>query len=232
MSGGAMSRAAATVATGNVSDGVNKYLLVARNNFNDQRREESLWMAARLTLLELQRPDTSILLWREYIEKWPDSPRLGEAYANLATVYASYLEDHVRAAEYWERGAVISPNHKSAGVWLLHAGDSYLDAKQMDRAFRSLTAATFFADQQEAALLGLGRLSLASDPSAAYEYYRKTVELRGPEAGLARLGLATALERLEKWDAALAEVDEAIDDLGEDPALYRRRHRLQATHGK
>ncbi len=76
--------------------------------------------------------------------------------------------------------------------------------------------------------MSLGNLDLADDPAAAYDAYDHALsEARGEDlVALARLGMATAMERLDGAEAALVEVSSQGE---EDSALERRRARLSGT---
>ena len=69
-------------------------------------------------------------------------------------------------------------------------------------------------------------MALLEDPAAAYDAYDHALmaAAEGELANLSRLGMATAMERLDGAEAALAEVEAEVMD---DPALERRRARLE-----
>ena len=71
----------------------------------------------------------------------------------------------------------------------------------------------------------------SADRDAALRLITKALTRAGAEgeAGrLAHLGMATALEYLDRREAALAELDEVVEDGEADAALERRRDRLRA----
>ncbi len=132
------------------------------------------------------------------------------------------------------RPPLAAPAHPDAGRWLLEAGKALarveVEGDARTRADRLLARAAEHPDQAGQALLALARVKLADDPAAAYDAYDQAVRALGSASAggaLARLGMATALERLEGREAALAELDEALaggDVL--DASLIRRRQRL------
>lgn len=159
----------------------------------------------------------------------PDSPHAAEALRLRAGLHTR-LGQPARAAAAWEALATHAPDAAGAARLLLRAGDAWVVAGQRDAASHAYTAATTSPPTAATAWLGLGRLRLEEDPAAAHDAYQAALHSaqRPATARLARLGKATALERLEGWEAALAEVDEALAEGGADPALERRLRRLQA----
>ena len=113
---------------------------------------------------------------------------------------------------------------------MLDAGLAFADAGDLDNALSSLRIAATRTEQAVAAHLAQGRIHLQRDPAQAYADYdaafRAGAEVEARR--LAHLGMATALEYLDRRDAALAELDEALEDGDTDAALQRRRNRLRA----
>ena len=114
---------------------------------------------------------------------------------------------------------------------MLEAGKTYARQDAAADAHRALRVATEHRSVAGPAWLAIARMFLLDDPAAAYEAYSAaaTVNPRDkPTVALAKLGMATALERLEGRDAALAQLDQALaqGDLL-DRSLERRRQRLR-----
>jgi tetratricopeptide (TPR) repeat protein len=133
------------------------------------------------------------------------------------------------AANTWRQAAEEAPDHPRAGEWWLAAADLYSAGGQTLAAHEAYEAATRFPEQAGVAWLALGRIQLAHDPGAAHTAFNHAAAAAEHPATLrlARLGAATALERLDGPEAALAEVDDTIAQEGSDPSLERRRDRLR-----
>ena len=113
-----------------------------------------------------------------------------------------------------------------AGGWWLRAGRAWTEAGDLDQARVAFRAATGTAETGAEGWLALGNMALLEDPAAAYDAYDHALmaAAEGELANLSRLGMATAMERLDGAEAALAEVEAEVMD---DPALERRRARLE-----
>jgi tetratricopeptide (TPR) repeat protein len=227
----ALDRPATTMATGDLDGAMAEYQQLADGWGPDSIREEAAWRAAQLQAVELDNPTRSAVMLRQFIAAWPDSAHEADAWARLASVYDVGHSDHTRAARAWEQAAWANPTDPEAGRWLLEAGRGYAVVGDNEGAERALGLATEHTDRAAPAWLALARLHLATEPAAAYEAYDMALRAAdgGPAANLARLGLATALERLEGGDAALAQLDEAMPGGVGDAALVRRRQRLRAN---
>lgn len=226
---GALDRPALMVASGDASGAAASFERLARGWGPESTREEAFWRLTLLTTVELDQPQRGAELLREYMEIWPASVHEAEALARLGVLYSQRMDDPVRAAESWQAAAAAAPDSPEAGRWLLQAGRALARAEQPDLAEPVLLAATAYPGAAPAAWLALGHIHLTEDPATAYEQFDAALRAagNGPEGRLARLGLATALERLERRDAALAEVDEALAEGDPDPALERRQQRLR-----
>jgi hypothetical protein len=117
---------------------------------------------------------------------------------------------------------------------MLNAGIALADAGDSDNALRALNVAKSRPEQAVAANLALGRLHLQRDPAQSYSDYDAAFRAgaSGESRRLAHLGMATALEYLDRRDAALAELDEVAEDGEADAALERRRNRLRARRAQ
>lgn len=225
----ALDRPAAKVASGQTRAAMAEYQSLATGWGPAPVREEAAWRAAQLRAVDGADPSgaaTSLLL---FIEAWPESEHVADAWARLAGVYATGLSEPLRAAEAYEYAAWAAPEHDDAGRWLLEAGRGFAALGRAESAERALGLATQHDDRAASAWLALARMRLPTDANAAYEAYDMALRNAGggPAANLARLGRATALERLEGGDAALAQLDGELSEAGGDAALVRRAQRLR-----
>ena len=225
----ALDRPAAQVASGQNAAALAQYESLAQGWGPTPVREEAAWRAAQLRAVAPGAPTAAANGLLRFIEAWPDSEHLPDAWARLAGVYAAGLSEPIRAAEAYEYAAWASPEHAEAGRWLLEAGRGFAAAGRTESAERALTLATQHEPRAASAWLALARMHLVADPNAAYEAYDMALRAAGtgPAANLARLGRATALERLEGGDAALAQLDTELAETGGDAALVRRAQRLR-----
>ena len=223
----ALDRAADLAARGDTDAAIQVYLEVAHGPGFASTCKQALWQAAWLASVDTDAPQRGVELLRDFTARYPADPLAAQAWDRLGTMYSLYQGDAVRAAEAWEQAAAVSPALPDAGRWLVDAGLAYADAALVERADRALSTATAYPDHAVAAHLALGRLHLASDPATAYDHYGAALGLARTEedASLARLGVASALESLDRVDQALAELEGGDQD---DAALNRRRARLQA----
>lgn len=225
----ALDRPAAQVALGHHDAALADYEALAQGWGPTPVLEEAAWRAAQLRAVDPAAPDAAATALLRFIETWPESAHLPDAWARLAAVYGVGLGEPLRAAEAYEYAAWAAPDHDEAGRWLLEAGRGFATAGHTESAERALGLATQHEPRAASAWLALARVRLATDPNAAYEAYDMALRAAGdgPAANLARLGRATALERLEGGDAALAQLDGELAETGGDAALVRRAERLR-----
>jgi tetratricopeptide (TPR) repeat protein len=227
----ALDRPAALVATGDVTQAAAAYDALAQSGASVETRREAAWRSAQLAALDASDPIDAVAQLERYLNEWSDGTRAADAWALMAGVYASELNDPLQAASCWEQAAHLNPAHGDAGRWLLESGKTFARHVQLVPAERVLMLATAYPDQSGSAWLALARMRLSEDPASAYAAYDSAARAIGPSsagAALARLGMATALERLEGRQAALAQLDESLAE-GEvmDRSLLRRRQRLR-----
>ena len=234
MSPAALDRTAAQAAAGDVDGAVDAYLTQANGLSSVDRRGEALWRASVLTHVALSAPDDAVGLLEQLIERFPDHPRVVDAHARIAMIQRHHDGDAVRAGMRWVAAASIDPSHVDAGRWMLDAGLAFADAGDFDSALRALRVASTRTEQAVAAHLAQGRIHLQRDPAQAYSDYDAAFRAGADQEAqrLAQLGMATALEYLDRRDAALAELDEALEDGDADAALERRRERLRARRAQ
>ncbi len=234
MSPAAIDRTAAQAARGDVEGAVSSYLAQADSWSSQRARGEALWRASVLTHVSLSRPTEAADMLEQLIEQYPEHPRVVDAHARIALIQRHHNGDPVRAGVRWVAAASIDPSHPDAGQWMLNAGIALADAGDSDNALRALRVAKGRPEQAIAANLALGRLHLQRDPAQAYSDYDAAFRAgaSGEARRLAHLGMATALEYLDRRDAALAELDEVAEDGEVDAALQRRRDRLRARRSQ
>jgi hypothetical protein len=196
----------------------------------DTRRGESLWRAAVLADVHLDQPGRCMAILEQLIEAIPEHARVADAHARVAQIHRLHHQDPVRAATRWLAAASVAPHHPEAGRWMLDAGLAFAEAGDLERANAALDQAATRPDQVVAARLAQGRLHLRSAPAKAYADYDAAYRAgaSGEAKRLAQLGMATALEYLDRREQALAELEDARDEGVTDAALERRRDRLWA----
>ena len=225
-----LDRTASQAASGDVPGAYDAYLDLANGWGPTERRGEALWRAAVMAHVSLNDVDASVHHLETLIEIFPEHARVSDAHARIGMVHRDHHGDPIRAGMRWVAAASVSPGHPNAGRWMLDAGLAFADAGAMDNAHTALAAAAMRPDQAVAARLAEGRLHLSTDPAQAYADYDAAFRAGAKEGArrLARLGMATALEYLDRREQALAELDDAADVGEEDSALRRRRDRLRA----
>ena len=220
----ALDRPALLVAVGLPNLGLSAYDSLAHGPARSATRAEALWRGGNLAATDLDAPQRAVDLLRELTESYPSSPRVPDAWERLAAIYARSLQDPVRASEAWLAGAAAAPADPRVGDWQLEAGLALQRADQPARAAEALRAATAHPEVAVQAWLALGDVLLtdqASDARIAYQA-ALTAGAKGSDATLARLGMATALERLDRRDEALDELEtaQAVGD-GDDAIRLR-----------
>ena len=234
MSPAALDRTAAQAAARDVDGAVSAYIDQANGLNSVERRGEALWRASVLTHVALSSPQHAVDLLEELIERFPEHPRVVDAHARIALIQRHHDGDAVRAGMRWVAAASIDPRHVDAGRWMLDAGLAFADAGDFDSALRAFRIAEARSEQTVAAKLAQGRIHLLRDPAQAYSDYDAAFRSGADQEAqrLAQLGMATALEYLDRRDAALAELDEVIEEGDADAALERRRDRLRARRSQ
>jgi len=222
-----LSQADALLVSGAQEEAASVYAAVATDGLTQDARGDALWRAARLARAE-NHPRQALSLLQRFCAEHPDSPRVAEAHAARAELHRAELGETAAAARAWTQAARTTSDLAAAGGWWLRAGRTWVEAGEPARARRAFRAATGIAETRATAWMSLGNLDLADDPAAAYDAYDHALsEARGEGlVALARLGMATAMERLDGAEAALAEVSSQGE---EDSALERRRARLSGT---
>ena len=225
-----LDRTAAKAAAGDVNGAVKDYLSQADSIASSKSRGEAMWRAAVLTHVAKAEPQTAVDMLERLIERFPEHARVVDAHARIAMIQRHHDGDAIRAGVRWVAAASIDPAHVDAGRWMLDAGLAFADAGDFDKALSALQVASTRPSQAVAAHLAQGRIHLQRDPAQAYSDYDAAFRAGADgEAGrLAHLGMATTLEYLDRREAALAELDEVLEEGDADAALERRRARLRA----
>ena len=226
----ALDRTASRAAAGDASGAVEAYLAQANSFGRSSSKGEALWRAAVIAHVTLNRPQQTVSLLERLIETYPNHPRVVEAHARMGMIHRHHHGDPIRAGMRWVAAASVDPGHEDAGRWMLDAGLAFADAGDVENALAALEVAASRPQQAVAAWLAQGRLQLRSDPAQAYSNYDAAFRAgaQGEAGRLAHLGMATALEYLDRREAALAELEEVVEDGEADAALKRRRNRLRA----
>jgi hypothetical protein len=231
----ALHRPAGLVAAGAPAAARDAWLALADHRLaGASNRAAALWRAAQVTAVELNDPAAADALALRLIGEHPESADVPEALA-LRGVLAQRLGRPADAVTHLVAAADALGDGPRAGALLLSAA-------QLDPAQSGLSPAEREALLQRAAgeptaaaraWIELGNLSLEASPAAAYEAYARALQAAGAADGAesdaartARLGMATALERLEGREAALAAVDEGLAEDADDEAMKRRKKRL------
>jgi hypothetical protein len=225
-----LDNSALQAASGSPAVAVDTYLEKADGWGTSLQKGEALWRAAELAHVELSDPTLATSIIEDLIVRFPKHPRVADAHARVAWIHSVHNQDPVRAGTRWIAAAAVAPSHPDAGRWMLDAGLAFAAAGDSGRAMIALAKAANRPDQAVAARLAQGRMRLATDPAQAYVDYDAAFRAgaTGEDRRLARLGMATALEHLDRREQALAELDEAVEEGMSDAALRRRRKRLQA----
>ena len=226
----ALDRTAARAAAGDAEGAVAAYIEQAESYGRVSSKGEALWRAAVITHVSLNRPNESAGYLEALIESYPDHPRVVDAHARMGLIHRHHHGDPIRAGMRWVAAASIDPGHEMAGRWMLDAGLAFADAGDIENALSALDIAASRPDQAVAAWLAQGRLQLQRNPAQSYASYDAAFRAgaEGEARRLAHLGMATALEYLDRREAALAELEEVVEDGEADAALTRRRDRLRA----
>ncbi len=234
MSPAALDRTAVQAAAGDAKGAVESYLTQADSVGRDASKGEALWRAAVISHVSLDQPEQAVYLLEELIARYPTHPRVVEAHARMGMIHRHHHGDPVRAGIRWVAAASVDQGHPEAGRWMLDAGLAFADAGDTENALSALEVAASRPEQSVAAWLAQGRLQLRSDPAQAYANYDAAFRAGadGEAKRLAHLGMATALEYLDRREAALAELEEIVEDGEADAALKRRRNRLLARHAQ
>ena len=226
----ALDRTAVQAAAGDANGAVESYMAQAESIGRDSSKGEALWRAAVISHVSLNQAEQAVRLLERLIERYPNHPRVVEAHARMGMIHRHHHGDPVRAGIRWVAAASVDPGHTDAGRWMLDAGLAFADAGDVENALAALEVAATRPEQAVASWLAQGRLQLRSDPAQAYSNYDAAFRAGadGEAKRLAHLGMATALEYLDRREAALAELEEVVEDGEADAALKRRRNRLRA----
>lgn len=218
------------VAAGEPAAAVEAWLELSESPWaGDHNRRAALWRAAQISAVELDAPERADALAQRVLALDPQDD-LRSDVLTLRAALAPRVGDGSGAAALLVAAANAAQGADRRGALLL-------EAAVLEEAQAQLDPAALVALYAEAAVvpsvaaeaqIHLGRLQLDAQPAAAYEAYARALQAgaEGDAARTARLGMATALERLEGRDAALAVVDEGLAEEPEDDSLRRRQRRL------
>jgi len=207
---------------------------------SDAEREEALWRAAMLETVELGHRRKAIELLLDFQKTWPNSKHRADGFAHLAELYAPDQNEKLsrfqrkerskKAAKTFELAANTAPEHPQAGAWLVRAAGIWTALEEETRADATWRKVSQYEEYRVAAMLSMANTILPESPEQAYRAFSEILAENptGGDATLARLGLATALERMERYSEAEQTVDLALSEAGTDPALTQRKRRLEA----
>lgn len=200
---------------------------VASRWASPEARADALWQAAVDATGQNHDPTHTLALLDRLLREHPSSTHSTSARVQRAMLLER--QDDPRAAEAWQDAAQHAPEHPRAGRWWLAAADLYSAGDLPLTAIEAYEQAATYPSEAALAWVAIGRLTLSGDAAAAHVAFTKAAAAaqRPSTLRLARLGTATALERLEGPEAALADVDDVIASEGSDPSLERRRDRLR-----
>jgi len=227
----AAERPALIVALGFPNLGLASYEGLATGLAPESTQGEVLWRAANLAATDLDDRQHAIELLRRLVAEHPAHPRVPEALDMLGTLYERAMDDPLRAGESWAAAAQAAPDAPEAGPRWLRAGEAYTRARQPEHAEAALKAATGFTGVAVDAWLALGDLRIKPDPAGALVAYQAALSAgaKGRRASLAHLGVATALERQDKKDEALQELQGTVAVGDGDDAIRQRIKLLQES---
>lgn len=229
------------VSAGDMDGASQAYLQQSVGWGSDSEREEAMWRAAMLEAVELNHRRKAIRLLTEFQESWPESVHQIEAYLLLAKLYEPGPEENLSRADRRERlrktaqslelALLNDAENQQAGEWLVRIAGIWTelgDSTRVDATWRRVMA---YESHRVEAMLVLANGLLPHSPEKAYRAFRDVLQVNGVEGSdgtLARLGMATALERMEEYDAAEQNVNLALSENNDDQALQQRKRRLEA----
>ena len=229
------------VSSGDMDGASQAYLQQAVGWGSDAEREQAMWRAALLEAVELNHRRKAIRLLTEFQETWPNSIHHTEAYLLLAKLYEPGSEEDLtrvhrherlrKTAQSLELALLSDAQHEQAGEWLVRIAGIWTELGDSTRADATWRRVTSYESHRVEAMLVLANGLLPESPEKAYRAFREVLQVNGSAGGdgtLARLGMATALERMEEYEAAEKNVNLALSENIEDQALQQRKRRLEA----
>jgi tetratricopeptide (TPR) repeat protein len=169
-------------------------------------------------------------LLEDFQRTWPESDHQADGFTLLAELYVENPKQQRKAAQTWEHAARIAPDHPNAGDWLVRAAETWSGLKETARAEATWRLVSRYPEHEVAAWMTIASARLPDSPEQAYEAFRQALKrsIDSGDAALARLGMATSLERMERYLEAEETIDLALaEDLG-NPTLTQRKRRLEA----
>jgi len=224
---------------GDVKGASRAYMQQATGWGSDKEREESLWRAAQLQAIELHSRKSALELLKAFQDSWPESEHRADAFALMAELYEPKRNGKLseknkrarlrKAAHTLEIANQTNPEHERAGDWLVRAASIWMELDRPLRADAIWRKASNYKEHRVAALMAIANMQLADTPELAYDSFRRALKHNpdSNDATLVRLGMATALERMERYLEAEDTIDLALsEDLG-DLTLSQRKRRLE-----
>jgi tetratricopeptide (TPR) repeat protein len=218
------------VSEGDIRGAADAYLVQSTGWGSDSEREEAMWRAALLEAVELGASRKAIQLLEEFQRTWPASDHRADGVALLAELYVENPKLQRKAAQTWEYAARIAPDHPHAGDWLVRGAETWTGLGKIARAEATWRLVSRYPEHEVAAWMAIAGARLPDSPERAYEAFRQVLK-RNPypgDAALARLGMATSLERMERYLEAEETIDLALAEDLDNPTLTQRKRRLEA----
>ncbi len=231
MSPAAMSRADAALGQGNPEVAVQRYEWIAAVNPARADREEALYRAGMVLVTDLRRPVEARSKFSEMLRRNPNHPRRAEVLEQIGSLLMAEPGRAADAADALEGSVEAAPQDVRVPGRLMLAATARAesgDREAADRVWQRLQRE--YPEQAQRALLARADMWLAADlPERAVSLYERVAkESQDPsELAVARLGVATCLERLGDLEGALAEFDGGLDGVPEG-VVERRAEGLRA----
>ena len=207
------------------------YRSVAHFGVTESIRERAAYRVAMKTAVSHGDPKEAIRALTVYARQYPNGEGRGETLARLADLYMVHTQAPSRAAKAWRAAVESSPDDPEAPDWLMRAALA-LEGAGKDRQARALRdqVAQKYPERAAEAWLASARLLMErGDSERAYALYEKVAESTHARElrSIGRLGMAICLESGGDLRGAVAQLDEAAEDIPEDVWRTRRARILE-----
>jgi len=224
----ALWRADAALSSGDALSAVEQYDAIAEYNPIDSLRRDALYRGAMVWSVDLRDAREARLRWQAYADLAPDNLQASEAFEQIGRLYLAEQSPQ-EAARLYRLAYEVAPDDPR-GVDRLQSAARALEASgQADAALETWEQVfAISTEHRSVALMRQAEIRLSlGDPTEALSLYDRAVTLAmdDHQDALARLGVASCLERLGNLDEAIAELDQT--DLSGD-ARDRRMKGLRA----
>jgi len=207
------------------------YRSVAHLGVTESIRERAAYRVAMKTAVTQGDPQLAIRALTAYARQHPQGQGRGEALARLADLYMAHLHAPSRAAKAWRAAVESASDDPEAPDWLMRAALA-LEGAGKDRQARALReqVARQYPERAAEAWLASARLLMErGDSDRAYKLYEQVAESSHARElrSIGRLGMAICLENDGDLRGAVAQLDEASEDIPEDVWRTRRARILE-----